>query len=826
MSQAFQTVLEGMGAFLLGLVAWAAAPQENPQGPELVERLDAVAKGKADESGPPEAEAAFEQLSKLGPEGVRASFESWESASRAGRRWRARLLAKAGDGGCVDLAARALAEADVETVHHALAYLGRSDLGSQELEKRIDLLAGAARGARDSETAIHAVRSLAGLGADQAAAALDSLLTDLGPSERAIAVERMGEDRATGELVISRVLSGFAPSGQDALEDVDLALLLDRGYGRALAERESVAAEHLVPFVLGPRHPHPSVRAASRSARAQLIDRLRFLGDVDRADALLVELAELSSHPQELFEQRAQLALVFGSEPQVASSASASLARVSRGSTDYEGGVWRFKAAYFGAAADLARGEFEAAWERSGDALAEVDSLLLAQVDRRAEQRALVQANVHQWGGLAHLLRASVVLARSGESVGESDRQALLEEVRAAHEASIAEQEVRASSPRTLFSPLSMPSTLDLLLDHPLSPTSLVLQNPRLRAWPRTSALALKERLYRALACVAQREMVGFEPLLDGLPERLSDPLKDPERVDRLQRIASAHERRLFEELAALDPDDPRTVLYQRAYLELRRVRAQGAQAELLLQRLPCEAALDLARDFSGEGRTFEARALAERMLRDVGEGGDDLRGADEILLARVEMLIGSTFTDEGEPERAQTALLKAHERLELLAESARERGANEGFVQQIERLRANVLVSLAVNANVKLGQPEKALEYFEEACALRENDDFMRVLLACYRARAGRAEEARELLRDVPPSPGTYYNMACTYALLGDRENALAFLERELRENHFSSGSLMQQQEWARSDPDLESLRGDSRFEALLELELSPAER
>jgi len=64
---------------------------------------------------------------------------------------------------------------------------------------------------------------------------------------------------------------------------------------------------------------------------------------------------------------------------------------------------------------------------------------------------------------------------------------------------------------------------------------------------------------------------------------------------------------------------------------------------------------------------------------------------------------------------------------------------------------------------------------------------------------------------------PGNYYNLACTYALLGDADTALDFLRRDLDEKGASSGARERQEEWARADPDLESLRGDPRFAALV---------
>jgi tetratricopeptide (TPR) repeat protein len=232
----------------------------------------------------------------------------------------------------------------------------------------------------------------------------------------------------------------------------------------------------------------------------------------------------------------------------------------------------------------------------------------------------------------------------------------------------------------------------------------------------------------------------------------------------------------------------------------------------LLEQRMASDAALDLAARLRGDGRPAESGALCRRAL-------DELERwqifADQFwytaLTARLSVALGSSLSDENRPDEAERELERAHARLEELERTLRDRRRQEAgddargleaFLEQLGRLRAGALVALAVNANVRRGEPARALEYFERAYAL-DQSEFMKVLLACYRARSGRAE--------------VLYNLACTHALLGERETALDYLERELAENHGSPGSLARQREWARGDPDLASLRGDARFERLL---------
>jgi len=54
-------------------------------------------------------------------------------------------------------------------------------------------------------------------------------------------------------------------------------------------------------------------------------------------------------------------------------------------------------------------------------------------------------------------------------------------------------------------------------------------------------------------------------------------------------------------------------------------------------------------------------------------------------------------------------------------------------------------------------------------------------------------------------------YNAACVYVRLGRFDDALKCLEASLGQGGLS-------RDWARNDPDLDPMRGDARFQALLE--------
>jgi len=108
-----------------------------------------------------------------------------------------------------------------------------------------------------------------------------------------------------------------------------------------------------------------------------------------------------------------------------------------------------------------------------------------------------------------------------------------------------------------------------------------------------------------------------------------------------------------------------------------------------------------------------------------------------------------------------------------------------------------------------------RALDAAQHHLALNPDDPRATTMCAVSLCRLGEAERglacAKRALAIDPEDAGVRYNVACLYALHGERELALTTLEECVR---LGFGNL----EWFERDPDLASLRGDPRFVALLE--------
>ena len=633
-----------------------------------------------------------------------------------------------------------------------------------------------------------------------------------------------------------RAIGGARPAA--LAEARVLAVLLPR-YGAALAGEAAPSDAELAPLLAGLRHPSGAVRAAATRGFDDLVDGLVRLGASGRPAALLGRLARLGLDPSLALYHSARLALVAELDPAAARSRARSLVslrglrlRPTARIDAYESQLWLFRGLLLSGAAELASGDARSAAATYAQAADVLDRGLAERRDLSSESERLRHADLLQQRAMCELHRVVALLAAGAPLVD------VLERARAAHATNLEAQALGASIGGAGTAGLD-----DVLLAE-LGPERLLLGSRGFRAAGgpgRAELIQLSRGLARALATVAPGEVPGFVPFeVDGLApdraRRLTDPLEDP---DRLRSLEDARRARLdglddlideAEDLLDLMSRRSLGLVPEEEFVEVDLLRRQRyvLQRELEEQqpgdrgwvrdlRVPASAALVLANALAQEGRADQARRVAARMRTDLEEGGVSrwwaTRGYD--LMIRAQLLVGSALTDAGEGEAAEAEILEAAQRIEDLERDLENRGATRGELEPLRLLLADALVSLAVNANVRLGDPEKANEYYDRAYEIRK-DEFMRALLACYRARAGREAEARGLLRTIRPGPGTWYNLACTHALLGDTDRALDLLEEELTRNQPSEAARARQAAWAREDPDLKSLRGDPRFERL----------
>ncbi|MEY2745466.1 MAG: hypothetical protein RL112_508 [Planctomycetota bacterium] len=487
-----------------------------------------------------------------------------------------------------------------------------------------------------------------------------------------------------------------------------------------------------------------------------------------------------------------------------------------------EGAERRSRLAYLGAVVGSA-----AEARRALDAAeAELRSCWRALQGRAGAGAALGRSALHQRLASVALARLSLALEERGADFAldaELARLAAaccLEQALAQREAALAGESRHASLDSTLDDPEGW-----LYLRHDAGARG-------------AAPLAARLALARALAPCAPLELPGLAALAPAAIEDDARAVLDEARAARravLRATLEAHVADLERgagwqalqveerERRALEPAAEERAALSRASWRHEELVAgaaaleRGDESVLSELRTPSWILLEAARAAREEGSYELARALLDGLRADLDADPRSRQWLWGIeFLAAVESSLGSTLSDQGDPRRAQAELETSLARLEELEALLERRGDAPAVLRALRNQQSSVLVSLAVNANVKQRDPQAALAWFERAWALRK-DETMRVLAACYRARAGRAAEARELLSGVASTSAVHYNLACAWALLGEHERALEELRRELDDPRAAPGAIARRKEWARADPDLASLRDDPRFSTLL---------
>ena len=745
----------------------------------------------------------------------------------------------------------------------AIDFMARPDLGATVAPERVRALGSVvSNSAATFEAKAAALAALGRLGDEAASKRIASLLeVEPNPDLREAAAEALVAAPAGAPAIAALVrrLVGGGFYGTDAgangptrpvLDATTMAVLLPR-YGRWLADADGLTTLDLMPLVVGLKAPEAALRRAAGRAFQEALDRFANADERGRAAELLRRLGGLGIAREVVLYETARVALSAEGDARGARRAARSLASASRMQLGgevrldvYESQLWVFRGHYLAGLAELAEGRVRAAELSLQSGASALDAALAERRDLREESERLVHVDLLHQRAVLEVARTLAVLV--GDRLDGTQRLNLaLSRARAAHERHLEAQAVYAEIRGDVT------TGWDALLASEMSPYQLLfgrrgfdqgkLANEP-RALGRSSLVELQGALGQVLASVAPGELPGFELLQPvGSVEvvgRLVSPLDDPARRLYLERVRSSRlsgiedeivEARLLvsraqDRASGIIPEPEIDTLEN---LQRRRFAARQAAEEasrstsdkwLRDLRIPGSAALWHAQDLKEEGRGIEARAIATRLEADITERGISnwwfVLGHERVV--RAQLLAGSAYTDEGRGEEAQRVLLRAVERIEDIERDLSGRGATFDDLAGFRAMRSTALVSLAVNANVRLLDKDKALGYYEQAYALRK-DEFMHVLMACYRARSGQEAESRSLLRSIRPGPGSWYNLACTHALLGDTTRALDYLEAELTLNHGSVESANRQREWAAEDPDLANLRAEERFKRLI---------
>ncbi|MBM3987415.1 MAG: hypothetical protein FJ294_05610 [Planctomycetes bacterium] len=768
-------------------------------------------------------------LSELARSGARAALAALASDFGAqaleARRARSALARQVGDADAIAPAIALLNDPDACVRENLCAWLGAPRLGRELAGERCAALESVARGASEGAVREAALTALERIDDNHAARSLARCVrAAVGDEQRALALRLAGHGRARD--VVCELATQAAGGGLRELRGLALAEIV-RAAGGALADVPAggaTAADRAV-FLLAARHPEASVRVAAGVALERFVERCEVLGEHARAAALLGALAASGLDDGALASRRIALELGRSGGAETALGLARALAARSPLSNDPLSRTLRARAQLFSVAALVALGR----GAECQDPLAEAEEALVALRRERWDLRGRDDRDDFDAQRTDDLLLSALVpLWRTLVALQSGARPGSLAVLELARAADLALLEVQLELSRVSW---NMSLSHDELLQHPLGPAALVLGGDALGK----RALELELDFCRALASTCGAGLPGFEQYPE-LEPRLAQPLADPARKKLLVEIQAARREsalswidreteRLDRAAIARDP----TRLFDLDVLRSQVLRmfereAEEGDAALLRQRGVSRAGLQYAERALEQGRAETGRRIAERAALDF----EALRGTlGELDLARylaaAESAQGSALMDLERGTEAELVFQRALERLDGAAREVEQRDDMSG-ARLVRVQRAGMLTSLAVNANVKLRSSAKALEYFERAYEL-DQSDFMKVLLACYRARAGQATQARALLAELRVTPAGYYNLACTWALLGERELALDYLARDFAEVRTQEGARERQRTWAAGDPDLESLRGDPRFEALVKPAVRPSE-
>ena len=266
----------------------------------------------------------------------------------------------------------------------------------------------------------------------------------------------------------------------------------------------------------------------------------------------------------------------------------------------------------------------------------------------------------------------------------------------------------------------------------------------------------------------------------------------------QFRRTGLQYARRMFDRVVEIDPNfalaragiaDCCSFLYM--YWDSSKANLEGADAS-------SREALQLDPE-SAEAHT--SRALALTLRREYAEARQEFEAALRLnpMLYEAHYFYGRACLTEGKPDEAVS-----HYR--------------EAWRVRPEDYQA---IFLSADPLVKLGRRDEALDAARQGLKVADahlelNPDDARAwyLSAGALVRLGQRdqglERARRALAIDSEDAGVLYNVACVHALAGSGEEALDHLDKAIQNG-------VAHREWLENDSDLDSIRGEPRFQALL---------
>lgn len=302
----------------------------------------------------------------------------------------------------------------------------------------------------------------------------------------------------------------------------------------------------------------------------------------------------------------------------------------------------------------------------------------------------------------------------------------------------------------------------------------------------RALRVILREDERRALTRVPTTDVKAYEYYLRGR-----------QFFHQTRRKSLEFAREMFERAIEIDPD------YALAYSGLANASAlvhmyyPSAQADLERADEASRKALELAPDLA---EAHAARGFALFLMKRLEEAEALFQSAIELdpKLFEAHYFSARAYFQQGR-------LAEAAQRFEAAFE-AREDYQAAFFAAQSHEALGNKAEALAAYT--------RALAVAEKHMDLNPDDPRAATMRAVSLCRLGLLEEgvhwAERALAIDPEDAAVRYNVACLYSLEGMKDKAIACLEEAIRVGFGNRG-------WLEHDPDLNPLRGDPRFEALI---------